>query len=60
MKAERALDKRLTAQQSTCIIDNYNGAVNVTVYYSAILLRPFRNEVLDTIVTTADEVRNVA
>ena len=30
----------------------------MTVFYSAILLRPFRNEVLDTIVITAtDDVR---
>ena len=40
------------------LIDNDTGAVNVTVFYSAILLRPFRNEVLDTIVITAtDDVR---
>mmetsp|Transcript_24892 Transcript_24892/g.23877 ORF Transcript_24892/g.23877 Transcript_24892/m.23877 type:complete len:176 (+) Transcript_24892:154-681(+) len=35
------------------LIDNDTGAVNVVVYYSAILLRPFRNEVLDTVVITA-------
>lgn len=40
-------------------IDNDSGAVHVTVWYSAILLRPFRNEVLDTVVVSAsDEVIN--
>lgn len=36
-------------------IDNDTGAVNVTVWYSALLLRPFKNEVLDTVVVTASE-----
>lgn len=34
-------------------IDNDNGSVNVTVLYSAIMLRPFKNEVVDTIVFNA-------
>lgn len=34
-------------------IDNDNGSVNVTVFYSAIMLRPFKNEVVDTIVFNA-------
>jgi DNA-directed RNA polymerase subunit E'/Rpb7 len=33
------------------LIDNDTGSVNVSVYYSVILLRPFRNEVLDTVGT---------
>ncbi|CAM9659174.1 unnamed protein product [Ectocarpus fasciculatus] len=37
------------------LIDNDTGAVNITVWYSAILLRPFPNEVVDAIVTTATE-----
>ena len=37
------------------LIDNDTGSVNVVVWYSAILLRPFRNEVLDTVVITASE-----
>jgi DNA-directed RNA polymerase II subunit RPB7 len=40
------------------LIDNDSGCVHVTVFYSAILLRPFKNEVLDTIVVSAsDDVR---
>ena len=38
------------------LIDNDTGAVNVSVFYSAILFRPFLNEVMDAIVTTATEV----
>lgn len=37
------------------VIDNDTGAVNVTVWYSVILLRPFRNEVMDTVVTMASD-----
>mmetsp|Transcript_7037 Transcript_7037/g.11758 ORF Transcript_7037/g.11758 Transcript_7037/m.11758 type:complete len:176 (-) Transcript_7037:126-653(-) len=37
------------------LVDNDTGAVNVTVYYRVILLRPFRNQVLDTVVTVASE-----
>lgn len=37
------------------LIDNDTGAVNITVWYSAFLLRPFPNEVVDAIVTTATE-----
>jgi DNA-directed RNA polymerase II subunit RPB7 len=36
-------------------IDNDNGSVNITVYYSVILLRPFRNEVMDTLVTMSSD-----
>jgi DNA-directed RNA polymerase II subunit RPB7 len=36
-------------------IDNDTGSVNVTVWYSAIFLRPFRNEVIDTVVITATD-----
>lgn len=36
-------------------IDNDTGAVNISVKYSVILLRPFRNEVLDTVVTVASD-----
>ncbi len=39
------------------LIDMDTGAVNITVWYSAILLRPFKNEVIDTVVFSAsDEV----
>jgi hypothetical protein len=38
------------------LIDNDSGSVNVTVWYSAILLRPFPLEVLDAVVTNANEV----
>ena len=34
-------------------IDNDFGSVNMTVTYEAIMLRPFRNEVLDTVVFNA-------
>lgn len=37
------------------MIDNDTGAVNITVWYSVILLRPFRNEVMDTIVCMASD-----
>jgi hypothetical protein len=37
------------------VLDNDTGAVNVTVYYSAILIRPFRNEVLDAVVIAAND-----
>lgn len=37
------------------LIDNDSGAATVTVYYNAILLRPYPNEVLDAIVTTTTE-----
>ncbi len=37
------------------LVDNDTGAVNVIVWYSALLLRPFRNEVIDTVVVTASE-----
>jgi DNA-directed RNA polymerase II subunit RPB7 len=36
-------------------IDIDTGATHVTVWYSAILLRPFRNEILDTVVYTASD-----
>jgi DNA-directed RNA polymerase II subunit RPB7 len=36
-------------------IDNDTGAVNISVHYKVILLRPFRNEVLDTVVTVASD-----
>lgn len=35
------------------LIDNDTGAVNVLVSYSVVLLRPFKNEVLDCIVTVS-------
>lgn len=38
------------------LIDNDTGAVNITAWYNAILLRPFPNEVLDAIVTNTNEV----
>mmetsp|Transcript_19119 Transcript_19119/g.20720 ORF Transcript_19119/g.20720 Transcript_19119/m.20720 type:complete len:175 (-) Transcript_19119:126-650(-) len=38
------------------IVDNDSGAVNITVYYSVILLRPFKNEVLDAVVTMASDL----
>ena len=42
------------------LIDIDTGAVNICVWYSAILLRPFKNEVLDTVVFSAsDEVNFV-
>ena len=37
------------------LIDNDLGSVNVTVWYSVILLRPFRYEVLDAVVSIATE-----
>lgn len=37
------------------LIDNDTGSVNVVVWFSAILLRPFRNEVIDSIVVSASE-----
>eukprot|EP00286_Rhodomonas_abbreviata_P006000 CAMPEP_0181328632 /NCGR_PEP_ID=MMETSP1101-20121128/22840_1 /TAXON_ID=46948 /ORGANISM="Rhodomonas abbreviata, Strain Caron Lab Isolate" /LENGTH=155 /DNA_ID=CAMNT_0023437575 /DNA_START=127 /DNA_END=591 /DNA_ORIENTATION=+ len=37
------------------VVDNDTGAVNVTVWYSVILLRPFRNQVVDTVVTLASD-----
>lgn len=37
------------------MIDNDTGAVNIIVWYTAILFRPFKNEVMDAIVTTATE-----
>jgi DNA-directed RNA polymerase II subunit RPB7 len=37
------------------VIDNDSGSVNITVYYSVILLRPFRFEVMDTLVTMASD-----
>ena len=37
------------------IIDNDSGCVNVVVWFDALLLRPFKNEVLDAIVVTASE-----
>lgn len=38
------------------LIDNDSGAVLMSVWYDAVLLRPFRNEVLDAIATESDEV----
>jgi DNA-directed RNA polymerase subunit E'/Rpb7 len=38
------------------LIDNDSGAVNITAWYNAILLRPFPNEILDSIVTNTNEV----
>ena len=38
------------------MIDNDTGAVLVSVWYNAILLRPFRNEVLDSVATVSNEV----
>ena len=35
------------------LVDNDTGAVNVLVRYSAIMLRPFQNEIVDTIVFNA-------
>jgi DNA-directed RNA polymerase II subunit RPB7 len=37
------------------LIDNDTGAVNVAVWYTVILLRPYRNQVLDTVVTSASD-----
>lgn len=37
------------------MIDNDTGSVNVIVWYSVILLRPFRNEVMDTVVCMASD-----
>jgi len=37
------------------LIENDSGSVNISVYYSVILLRPFRNEVMDTVVTVASD-----
>lgn len=36
-------------------IDNDTGSVNITVWYQVILLRPFKNEVLDTVVSMASD-----
>ena len=36
-------------------IDNDTGAVSVDVHFFAILLRPFKNEVMDTVVITATD-----
>lgn len=38
------------------LIDNDTGGVYVTVYYSAVMMRPFKNEVLDAVVTSASDV----
>eukprot|EP01038_Epipyxis_sp_PR26KG_P005676 gene5676-7835_t len=40
---------------SAGLIDNDTGAVNMTVWYSVILLRPYKNEVMDTIVSMASD-----
>lgn len=37
------------------LIDNDSGSVQVTVYYSVILLRLFRNEVVDAVVSMASD-----
>eukprot|EP00601_Ochromonadales_sp_CCMP2298_P003154 CAMPEP_0173172422 /NCGR_PEP_ID=MMETSP1141-20130122/2299_1 /TAXON_ID=483371 /ORGANISM="non described non described, Strain CCMP2298" /LENGTH=163 /DNA_ID=CAMNT_0014094455 /DNA_START=53 /DNA_END=544 /DNA_ORIENTATION=- len=37
------------------LVDNDTGAVNVAVWYTVILLRPYRNQVLDTVVTSASD-----
>lgn len=37
------------------LIDNDTGGVYVTVHYDAVLMRPFKNEVLDAIVTSASD-----
>jgi DNA-directed RNA polymerase II subunit RPB7 len=37
------------------LIDNDTGAANVTVWYNAIFLRPFKNEVLDAVVVFASD-----
>lgn len=37
------------------LIENDSGSVNVMVKYTVMLLRPFRNEVLDAIVTMASD-----
>ena len=42
------------------IIDNDSGAVNVVIWYTALLFRPFTNEVQDSIVTTTTEVENTS
>jgi DNA-directed RNA polymerase II subunit RPB7 len=45
------------ADISAGLIDIDTGSVNIGVWYSAILLRPFKNEVLDAVVFSAsDEV----
>jgi DNA-directed RNA polymerase II subunit RPB7 len=42
---------------SAGLIDIDTGSVNISVWYSAILLRPFKNEVLDAVVfSSSDEV----
>jgi DNA-directed RNA polymerase subunit E'/Rpb7 len=38
------------------LVDNDSGSVNIEVSYMAVLLRPFPNEVLDAVVTSATEV----
>ena len=37
------------------LIDNDTGGVYITVYYNAVLMRPFKNEVVDAIVTSASD-----
>ena len=37
------------------IIDNDTGQVNVKVLYTALLFRPFKNEVIDAVVTSASD-----
>lgn len=37
------------------MIDNDTGSVHVTVKYGVILLRPFRNEIMDAVVTLASD-----
>lgn len=37
------------------LIDNDTGAANITVWYNAVLLRPFKNEVMDAIVVSASD-----
>ena len=38
------------------MIDNDTGSVNIIVKFAAVLFRPFTNEVVDAVVTTATEV----
>lgn len=37
------------------LIDNDTGSANVTVWYNAIFLRPFKNEVIDAVVNFASD-----
>eukprot|EP01039_Chlorochromonas_danica_P007398 gene7398-8184_t len=37
------------------LVDNDSGAVHITVYYSVVLLRLFRNEVVDAVVSMASD-----